>query len=88
MAATTGPYASQGPTTGPYAERVTPTVTSAEVRAEALVLIRAYCDTIPVGEVHDFLTDLMEDMDAHPDDKGDHLLAALLGRQIDDGAGS
>jgi hypothetical protein len=44
MGATTGPYASQGPTTGPYAERVTPIVTSAEVRAEAFVLLGRQID--------------------------------------------
>jgi hypothetical protein len=86
MAATTGPYASQGPTIGPYAERITPTVTSAELRAEAVVLLRTYRETIPAGAVHDFLTDLIEDMDEYPDDKGDHLLAALLRRRIEDTA--
>lgn len=85
MGATTGPYASPGPTAGPSAERVSPIVTSAEVRAEAITLIRAYRDTIPTGDLRDFLTELAEDIDKEPDAKGDHLLAALLGRQIDDG---
>jgi hypothetical protein len=63
-------------------------MTPAEVRAEAVAMIRAYRDTIPAGDVHDFLTELVQDMDEYPDDKGDHLLAALLGRRIDDGGAS
>lgn len=73
---------------GTTTERVGSIVTSAEVRADAITLIRAYRDTIPAGELRDFLTELAEDIDKEPDAKGDHLLAALLGRQIDDGGAS